>query len=54
MFRAEEWGLRKRNINPCLGIAENPRNCVARFLDSEEVARLGQGSTLARAIPESW
>ena len=24
MFRAEEWGLRERNSNPCLGIAKKP------------------------------
>ena len=42
MFRAEEWGLRERNTNPCLGIAKNPRNNVARFLDANELARLGR------------
>ena len=42
MFRAEEWGLRERNTNPCLGIAKNPRNNVARFLDADELARLGR------------
>ena len=42
MFRAEEWGLRARDSNPCLGIAKNPRNNVARFLDTEELARLGR------------
>ena len=31
MFRAEEWGLRARDSNPCLGIAKNPRNHVARL-----------------------
>ena len=35
MFRAEEWGLRERGSNPCLGIAKNPRNHVARFLDAD-------------------
>ena len=25
MFRDEEWGLRERGTNPCLGIAKNPR-----------------------------
>ena len=34
MFRAEEWGLRERDSNPCLGIARNPRNNIARFLDT--------------------
>ena len=42
MFRAEEWGLRDRGTNPCLGIARNPRNKVARFLDADELARLGR------------
>ena len=41
MFQAEEWGLRERGSNPCLGIAKNPRNHVARFLDADELARLG-------------
>ena len=42
MFRAEEWGLRERGTNPCLGIRMNPRNNVARFLDADELARLGR------------
>ena len=42
MFRAEEWGLRERDTNPCLGIAMNPRKRVARFLDTDELARLGR------------
>ena len=42
MLRAEEWGLRERGSNPCLGIAKNPRKQVARFLDADELARLGR------------
>ncbi len=42
MFRAEEWGLRERSSNPCLGIAKNPRKKLARFLDTDELARLGR------------
>ncbi len=42
MFRAEEWGLRERDSNPCLGIARNPAKRVARFLDADELARLGR------------
>ncbi len=42
MFRAEEWGWRERDSNPCLGIVKNPRNHVARFLDTDELARLGR------------
>ena len=41
LFRAEEWGLRERGTNPCLGIRKNPRKNVARFLDADELARLG-------------
>ena len=41
-FRAEEWGLRERGSNPCLSIAKNPRRNVARFLDADELARLGR------------
>ena len=42
MNRAEEWGLRERCSNPCPGIARNPRNNVARFLDANELALLGR------------
>ncbi len=41
MFRAEEWRLRERRSNPRLGFAKNPRTIVARFLDVDELARLG-------------
>ena len=42
MFRAKEWGWCERGTNPCLGIAKNPRNNVARFLDADELARIGR------------
>ncbi len=42
MFRAEEWDLRERDTNPCLGIAKNPRKQVALFLGADELARLGR------------
>ena len=42
MFRAEEWGLRERDTNPCLGINKNPGRKLARFLDTDELARLGR------------
>ena len=41
MFRAEEWGRCERGTNPCLGIDWNPRRKVARFLDADELERLG-------------
>ena len=52
MFRAEEWGWRERDTNPCLGIRKNPRRQIARFLDAEELQRLGRardGSIAANA-----
>ena len=42
LFRAEEWGFRQRGTNPCLGIRKNPRRNIARFLDRDELARLGK------------
>ncbi|MCY4430285.1 MAG: N-terminal phage integrase SAM-like domain-containing protein, partial [Rhodospirillales bacterium] len=42
MFRAEEWGMCERDTNPCIGIRKNPRRDIARFLDANELARLGR------------
>ena len=42
MFRAEEWSLRERGSNPCIGIAKNPKKNIAQFLDTDELARLGR------------
>ena len=42
MFRAEECGFRERGANPCVGIKKNPRRNIARFLDTDELARLGR------------
>ena len=42
MFRAEEWGWRERDTNPCLGIDKNPRRKIVRFLDTGELERLGR------------
>ena len=33
--------MRERGTNPCLGIEKNPRKKVGRFLDTDELARLG-------------
>ena len=30
MFRTKEWGWRKLDTNPCLGIRKNPRRKIAR------------------------
>ena len=42
MFRAEERGFREWDTNPCVGIGKNPRRNIARFLDRDELARLGK------------
>ena len=42
MFRAEDYGFREPGTNPCLGIRKNPRRDIARFLDTDELARLGR------------
>ena len=42
MFRAEDWGFRDRGTNPDVGISKNPRRNIARFLDTDELARLGR------------
>ena len=34
--------MRDRDSNPCLGIVKNPRKRIARFLDVDELARLGR------------
>ena len=54
MFRAEEWELRGRGSNPCLGIAKNPRNRIARFLDADKLARLGRAlDTREAELPDT-
>ena len=42
MFRAEEYGFREPGTNPSLGIRKNPKRDIARFLDHDELARLGR------------
>ena len=41
-YALEEWGLRGRGSSPCLGIKQNTRKRIARFLDAEERMRLGR------------
>ncbi|WP_172449730.1 tyrosine-type recombinase/integrase [Porphyrobacter sp. HT-58-2] len=45
--KAEEWGYRVENTNPCYGIRQNRKNHRNRFLSDDELARLG--AVLARA-----
>ncbi len=35
-------GIARARQQPCLGIAKNPRKKLARFLDADELARLGR------------
>jgi len=54
MFRAEEWELRERGSNPCLGIAKNTRNRIARFLDADKLARVGRAlDTREAELPDA-
>ncbi|WP_404478355.1 tyrosine-type recombinase/integrase [Novosphingobium sp. BL-52-GroH] len=39
--RAEAWGYRKPNTNPCSGVRRNPQRRCERFLDHGELGRLG-------------
>ncbi len=39
MYRAEEFGFRECGTNPCVGICKNARRKVARFLDTDKLAR---------------
>ncbi len=39
---ADTIGIRERDTNPCLGIAKNARKKLARFLDTDALARLGR------------
>jgi integrase len=45
--KAEEWGYRVENTNPCYGIRQNRKNHRNRFLSDDELARLG--AVLAKA-----
>lgn len=40
LSKAETWGLRDRNSNPCFGIEKYPQNQRERFLSEEEFAAL--------------
>ena len=48
IFRAEEWGLRESNSNPCLGGRKNRSNSVARFLDTDGLTRSGHALAARR------
>ena len=42
MSRAEEWGWLERDSNLCLNIRKNARHQIPRFLDRQELERLGR------------
>lgn len=47
--KAEAWGYRLENTNPCRGIRLNRRKKCERFLTSEELVRLGHELAMLRA-----
>lgn len=46
--KAEEWGMREENTNPCTGVRQNRRRKCERFLSHAELARLGGVLNAAR------
>jgi integrase len=40
--KAEAWGYRQENTNPCRAVRRNPRRKCERFLSEAEMRRLGQ------------
>ena len=40
--RAEDWGYRLENTNPCRAVRYNRRKACERFLSTDELARLGE------------
>ena len=47
--KAEVWGYRLENANPCRSVRPNKRRQCERFLSAEELARLGEVLTELRA-----
>ena len=46
--KAEQWGVREENTNPCTGVRQNRRRKCERFLSHAELARLGAVLNAAR------
>lgn len=46
--KAEAWGVREENTNPCTGVRQNRRRRRERFLSGDELARLGAVLNAAR------
>ena len=46
--KAEDWGVREENTNPCTGVRQNRRRKCERFLSDAELARLGAVLNAAR------
>jgi integrase len=51
LSRAEKWGLRPPQSNPCRGIDRNPERKAHRFLSSEQLLALGAALTAAERAP---
>lgn len=51
---AEVWGARPVNTNPCTTIARYPENQRKRFLNAEEVRRLGDALVEAESVGLPW
>ncbi len=47
--KAESWGYRVENSNPCVSVRQNKRNHRTRFLSTDELTRLGDLLSNARA-----
>ncbi|WP_374943090.1 hypothetical protein [Sphingomonas sp.] len=50
MRKAEAWGYRASNSNPCSGIRRNRSAKCERFLSDDELARLGAAFEAAAAV----
>lgn len=51
---AEVWGARPLNSNPCRSIARYPEVQRKRFLNADEIARLGQALVEAETLGLPW
>ncbi|NLR41414.1 hypothetical protein [Novosphingobium sp. ERW19] len=58
--KAEVWGYRLENTNPCRSVRPNKRRQCERFLSAEELARLGAmlngcaPATISRSAQAAW
>ena len=50
--KAEKWGYRVENTNPCLSVRQNKRNHRTRFLSDDELVRVGAILAEARSCDD--